>query len=245
MPIAWSTGGTIGPIIGGSLSHPVDRFPQLFAPSQFLDDYPYFLPCAAPAIFCIFACVVAFAFLKETAHVDHRQPWYWCSIARSLKPDSPSSAPTPEELLPLRKVLTRRVVVASANYAILAFLDISFRAIQPLFLSTPVELGGLGLPSSTIGHILAVFGVLNGLVQFCVFPAVHDRWGSKTVFSGGIVSALPAFALFPIINSFAREEGLSSRVCFLVWLQIVVSIGVCLSYGEYATTVGLLCLNVS
>lgn len=49
-----------------------------------------------------------------------------------------------EELLPLRKVLTRRVVIASANYAILAFLDISFRAIQPLFLST------LGLPSPTI-----------------------------------------------------------------------------------------------
>ncbi|KAL4266746.1 hypothetical protein AB1N83_004060 [Pleurotus pulmonarius] len=53
----------------------------------------------------------------------------------------------------------------------------------------------------------------------------------KHVFVGGIVSALPAYALFPVINAFAQAEGLSRRVCFFVWLQIVVSIGVCLSYG--------------
>ncbi|KAJ8688846.1 hypothetical protein PTI98_013591 [Pleurotus ostreatus] len=246
MPIAWSTGGTIGPVIGGSLSHPVDRFPQLFRQSRFLKDYPYFLPCAVPAIFCLFACVVAFVFLKETAYVDHRKPWLRRFPTRSVKPDHESShfdppsaaaAPPGKELLPLRKILTQRVVIASANYAILAFLDISFRAIQPLFLSTPIALGGLGLPSPAIGRILAVFGVLNGLVQFCLFPAMHDRWGSKTVFTGGIVSALPAFALFPIINSVAQDEGISRGVCFLVWLQIVASIGVCLAYGEFESGV--------
>ncbi|KAF9495659.1 hypothetical protein BDN71DRAFT_1506594 [Pleurotus eryngii] len=61
----------------------------------------------------------------------------------------------------------------------LPFLDISFREIQPLFLSTPVELGGLGLPAPAVGHILAVFGVLNGLAQFCLFPG----WWSEEVFT--------------------------------------------------------------
>ncbi|KAL4250680.1 MFS transporter superfamily protein [Pleurotus pulmonarius] len=238
MPIAWSTGGTIGPIIGGSLSHPVDHFPRLFGESRFLKDYPYFLPCAVPAVFCLFACIVAFALLRETAHVDHQEPWCCRPTTRSSKPDhessyfdSPSAAAATKKRLPLREVLTPRVVIASANYAILAFLDIALRVIHPLFLSTPLALGGLGLPSSAIGHILAVFGVLNGLVQFCVFPAMHGRWGSKRVFAGGIASALPAVALFPVISACAQAEGLSRRVWFLVWVQIVVSIAVGLSYG--------------
>ncbi|KDQ31585.1 hypothetical protein PLEOSDRAFT_1036190, partial [Pleurotus ostreatus PC15] len=248
MPIAWSTGSTIGPILGGSLAHPVTRFPKLFGNSKFLADHPYFLPCSIPATFTIVAWVITLIFLKETSPVKFQRRSFFCHWRRlSSKATNESSSfdasPVPdtleesrpaapgEEILPMRKLLTRRVLIASGNYAILAFVDISFRAIQPLFLSTPIALGGLGLAPSMIGPILSVFGVLNGLMQVSFFASIHDRWGSKRVFTCGILSTLPAFALFPLINHYARTEGLSMLVYFLVWCQIVISIGVSMSYG--------------
>ncbi|KAG9222038.1 hypothetical protein CCMSSC00406_0008023 [Pleurotus cornucopiae] len=248
MPIAWSTGSTIGPILGGSLAHPVSRFPKLFGKSKFLADHPYFLPCSIPATFTIVAWVITLIFLKETSPVKFQRRSFFChwrrlSSTATNESSSFDASPVPdtleeshpaapgEEILPMRKLLTRRVLIASGNYAILAFVDISFRAIQPLFLSTPIALGGLGLAPSMIGPILSVFGVLNGLMQVSFFASIHDRWGSKRVFTCGILSTLPAFALFPLINHYARMEGLSMRVYFLVWCQIVISIGVSMSYG--------------
>jgi hypothetical protein len=88
MPIAWSSGGTLGyvplqyfssllglrsfrsPLIGGSLSRPADRFPNLFGHSQFLKTYPYFLPCAVPATFSALAWIVTFFFLREVRYFE-------------------------------------------------------------------------------------------------------------------------------------------------------------------------------
>ena len=53
------------PIIGGALSNPVERFPNLFGNSKFLKEYPYFLPCAVPATYTVAAWLVACIFLKE------------------------------------------------------------------------------------------------------------------------------------------------------------------------------------
>lgn len=70
-----------------------------------------------------------------------------------------------EQTLPLRAILTRPVIISAGNYATLSLIDIAFRSIQPVFLSTPIEMGGLGLQPATIGNLLSVFGVLNGIVQ--------------------------------------------------------------------------------
>ena len=139
-----------------------------------------------------------------------------------------------EKPLPFRALLTRRVMLAAANYASLSLVDIAFRAIQPLFLSTPIHLGGLGLPPSTIGKILSVFGILNGMFQMFFFAGIHDRWGSKKVFTAGVASALPAFTCFPVINYLARISGYSNMLWALLGFQIVVSIGLGMSYGGQA-----------
>lgn len=74
-------------------------------------------------------------------------------------------AETMGEPVPLRGLLTRQVIVAASNYAFLSLVDIALRAIHPVFLATPIELGGLGLPTVRIGNLLSVFGVLNGIFQ--------------------------------------------------------------------------------
>lgn len=134
--------------------------------------------------------------------------------------------------VPLRSLLTSRVIIAAGNYAFLSLVDIAFRAIQPLFYSTPIELGGLGMPPSTIGQILSTYGILNGVFQVLFFARIHDYWGSKKVFTIGMASAFPAFAAFPLMSYLAKTQGLSIMVWVIVVFQTVVSIGLNMSYGE-------------
>ncbi|KAJ3568221.1 hypothetical protein NP233_g5856 [Leucocoprinus birnbaumii] len=221
MPIAWSTGGTLGPIIGGSLSRPAERFPTLFGNNEFLKKYPYFLPCAVPATYTLLAWIVTYLLLKET--VKHPKPlkqvFFKSKEEKKLNQISNSQTiiheiDDQEKPLPLRSLFTFQVVIAGTNYAFLALVDIAFRAIQPLFFSTPIELGGLGLAPPTIGNILSSFGVLNGVFQIFFFAKIHDYWGSKKVFMAGIA-----------------VQGYSAGLWFAVGTQVVLSIMPSLSYG--------------
>jgi Na+/melibiose symporter-like transporter len=106
----------------------------------------------------------------------------------------------------------------------MALVDISFRATLPLFWSTPIKLGGLGLPPSTIGIILSFFGVINGFCQIFFFPRMHNRWGPKKVFIAGVTAFIPLYLLFPVINYLASEQGLTPVVWAVVFTQIMLSI---------------------
>ncbi|PPQ81483.1 hypothetical protein CVT24_000729 [Panaeolus cyanescens] len=259
-PISWSTGSALGPMIGGSLARPAERFPHLFGNNEFLKKYPYFLPCAVPATFSAIAWIVTFIFLKETVKdpISFRELFFPKKSIKDedLAPTTPSSGSSTvcsdnsdneeqegpakpvtqpstaaEKPLPLRSLLTWRVIIAAANYASLSLVDIAFRAVQPLFFSTPIHLGGLGLPPSTIGRILSVYGVLNGVFQVFFFAKIHDYWGSKKVFTFGIAAALPLFMLFPVINYLARADGYWTLVWALIGVQTVISIFLSLAYG--------------
>lgn len=158
IPIASCSGAIIGPIIGGALARPADQFPSLFGNSQFLKDYPYFLPCAIPVTFTVVAWTITFLFLKETV----KQPKSFRSlVTEHISAKSQTTTITSdvsdndgaEKPLPLRSLLIRQVIIVGGNYAMLSLLEITFRAIQPVFMSTPIELGGLGLSTSAIGKI--------------------------------------------------------------------------------------------
>jgi len=243
MPIAWSSGGTLGPLIGGSLSWPADRFPNLFGHSQFLKTYPYFLPCAVPATFSALAWIVTFFFLRETVptKVTLRR-----LLKGKLREDSNSCAVTPTEStdnaqrsnidddvkpLPLRSLLIPRVIIAAGNYAALSFFDIAFRAVQPLFYATPLELGGLGLDPPRIGNILAIYGVINGLFQIFFFANLHDRFGSKIIYSASMAAGIPMVITLPVLNAVARVQGLSLVVWSIVGLQLIFSMIFNLAYS--------------
>ena len=134
--------------------------------------------------------------------------------------------------LPLKKLLVPRVIIPAANYAFLAIVDINLRAIQPVFYSTPIALGGLGLTPQQIGWILSVYGIVNGLTQILLFSRINDRFGSKRVYLVGVASVLPVFAMFPFINEVARLEGrMVPLVWGLVFGQALLSIIISFSYG--------------
>jgi hypothetical protein len=127
--------------------------------------------------------------------------------------------------------MTRRVLLSVTNYATLALVDIAYRAIQPLFFSTPINNGGLGLTPPSIGKILACFGALNGIFQVTCFARAHSLWGIKRLFVSGLCCAIPMFALFPVMNALARVHGVGPIVYSVVALQVVFSLGLSSCYG--------------
>jgi hypothetical protein len=66
LPIVWSTGSTLGPFLGGTLSHPAKLLPSVFD-TPFWNKYPYFLPCLISAIYSACVFVVGTLFLKEAS----------------------------------------------------------------------------------------------------------------------------------------------------------------------------------
>lgn len=135
--------------------------------------------------------------------------------------------------LPLRSLLIPRVIIAAGNYAALSLFDIAFRAVQPLFFATPLELGGLGLDPPHIGNILAIYGVINGLFQIFFFADLHDRFGSKIIYSTSMAVGIPMVITLPILNAVARVQGFGLIVWSIIGLQLALSVIFNLAYGQF------------
>ncbi|EIM90950.1 MFS general substrate transporter [Stereum hirsutum FP-91666 SS1] len=235
LPISWLTGSVLGPMVGGSLSRPAERFPDTFGHSEFLKKYPYFLACAVPATFSALAWVITFTFLKETVRSPTPIRRLFTSKKSKQELADEASAPPVDEAdkpYPIHALLVPRVLIASANYASLSLMDIAYRAVQPLFFSTPIEMGGLGLSPPVIGYLLAFFGLFNGLFQIFFFARINDHFGTKKVFVAGMLTFIPVFALFPIMSALAKEaQAVTTLVWIIAGFQTLLSIAVSLSYG--------------
>ncbi|GAA5892611.1 MFS transporter [Sporobolomyces salmoneus] len=81
LPLAWSLGSVIGPLLGGYLSHPAERFPRFFDYPFFVEN-PYVLPCLVGALFPFLGTLVGFFFLEETLKPSSALP---------IKPDRRSA----------------------------------------------------------------------------------------------------------------------------------------------------------
>lgn len=132
----------------------------------------------------------------------------------------------------LRSILVRPVLLSVANYGTLCLLDIAYRAIQPLFFSMPIELGGLGFTPATIGLVLGIFGLMNGSLQALFFARVVHRWGPKRVFMAGMACFVPLFGMFPVINALARSNGVTGIVWAAIILQLTISVLMDMSFGK-------------
>jgi MFS family permease len=124
--------------------------------------------------------------------------------------------------VPLRRLFTPRVVTSVTNYCLLAFLDIFLAALLPLFYASPIHHGGLGLAPPTIGLFLAIFGILNGVLQAGFVPRIVERLGTKKTFLIGVTCFIPVYLLFPVLNLVAMRYGMSPIVVSLVLVQLVV-----------------------
>ncbi|KAG2106600.1 major facilitator superfamily domain-containing protein [Suillus discolor] len=246
VPIPWTIASAIGSLIGGSFSRPADRFPHIFGRSELLKTYPYLLPCSISALLISTIWLVAYIRLKEVSDaenpsLDHTKCGYksvstntplWELIKRGFfgqsysNPRQPSSnvIVDPGEVkskpLPLRALLTSKVLSVTASYATTGLFDMGFNLILPVFYATPIELGGLSLDPPRIGALLAASGIIQGIFQLLFYARLNDCFGTRAVHITGVSSGIPIVILFPVANALAHAYGIGMAV----WLCVVVQI---------------------
>ncbi|KAG1748652.1 MFS general substrate transporter [Suillus lakei] len=227
-PIVWCIGGFVGPLMGGTLARPQDHWPVLFS-NPFWGKYPYFLPCAVAACLFGLALFVMSIFLEETLSTKRRPKLTSIILGVSSGESVPQRSVA---YTPLQSLLTPTVVIPIANYAMLAFLDVSFRALLPLFLSTPTYLGGLGFAPSSIGSWLALFGIVDGAFQALFFAKVVDRLGPKRLFCMLVSCYALVMVMFPIMSWLvSAREGVDHAITFALLCQLVLIVVWDMAFG--------------
>ncbi|KAH7885550.1 major facilitator superfamily domain-containing protein [Phlebopus sp. FC_14] len=246
MPLAWSLGNTVGPVLGGTLARPQDHFPAVFS-DPFWEQFPYFLPCGIAAAYAVLTFTLVLFFLRET--LNSKSSPERLGLRVNAEPNRPETgynvldqegglcaastiSETPSDTsLPLRQLLTPCRVIIIANYAMLATLDIVVYALQSLFYATSIENGGLGFTPMTIGLWIACLGIADGFVQAVAFSALVDRVGPKKLFRIGHACFVPIFALFPLTSWLARRHGITWLVWVLLSCQFILEIMVNMAYS--------------
>jgi MFS family permease len=136
--------------------------------------------------------------------------------------------------MPLQSLLTPGVVTAIANHTMISFLGISFMALLPLFLSTPVDLGGIGFTPSSIGWYLALFGIMNGGFQALFFAKIVDRLGPKRLFCLSVWCFAPVIVVFPVMSWLVRARGtVDHAITFALFAQLILVVIWDMAYGAY------------
>ncbi|KAG2359961.1 MFS multidrug-resistance DHA1 sub-family [Suillus spraguei] len=225
MQISFMLASIIGPIAGGSLSQPADRFPDIFGRSELLKTYPYLLSCAVPVICASVAWLVTYFCFKET--ISTQAPLLglikeWFSPQAYTKPSTTSSNALATTPLPLRAVLTRKVLTVAASNGALVLFDVGLYSILPIFYATPIELGGLSLDPPRIGAIFATSAFLCNIFQILFFAHLHDYFGAYVILMTGLCSGIPIVVLLPVINALARAHGMGWAVWLAISLQLVL-----------------------
>ncbi|KAI6110539.1 MFS general substrate transporter [Pisolithus croceorrhizus] len=238
MPIMWSLGCTLGPLIGGTLSRPQDHFPRLFGAS-FWAEYPYFLPCGIASAFAVVVFVVIVFFLKETLPniscekmsvsndseaTAGRDSHRYDTINESSAYLTLSHTPQYDAPVPLRILLTPERILYIVNYGVLALVEICMFVLLPLFLSTPIELGGLGQTPAMIGLWMSGYGIVNSLFQAFFFAPLVSRFGKRTLFRVSYACFVPIFAIFPVVNCVARRWGVWWGIWGLMGCQLCLAV---------------------
>ncbi|KAE8348531.1 major facilitator superfamily domain-containing protein [Aspergillus coremiiformis] len=107
------------------------------------------------------------------------------------------------------KAFTKQVIFNIIAYGILAYHSVSFDQLMPVFLSTPKSeenailpfkfTGGLGLPTKTIGFMLAVQGIYSMIAQLWLFPYVVRHFGTLRTFRFVLLVWPPLYLVVPYL----------------------------------------------
>ncbi|KZP23804.1 MFS general substrate transporter [Athelia psychrophila] len=250
LPMVWAAGATLGPLIGGLLARPAERWPETMGTVPFFTTYPYFLPCMVAACVAVSAFILAACLLKETlppqlirrnGKTKEKSPnpdieKDLVNVAAHIGPTSMAASTTEEpqasSLRTLRSLLIRRIVIAIICYAFLAFIDQCMVVLQPLMYSSSISLGGLGFSSFTIGLIMGVWGVFNGVFSIFAFPRLLRIFGARQLFIAAFSSYLLCLAAFPILGVLARKSGrVDEKVWAVLIIQLLAYMVAYMSYG--------------
>ncbi|CAL3973201.1 hypothetical protein PZA11_005500 [Diplocarpon coronariae] len=168
---------------------------------------------------------------SDTDLVDMRSPSPGASQAplrefRSLPPSRPRLSMTDPA------IWTREVLFTIISFALLPLHNSAFMQVFPVFLSTPPSeapstsatkfIGGLGLPSPTIGLFLSAFGVFGILIQLCIYPSLQAWLGTLRSYRVALAMFPLAYLLAPYLCLISSSHPIfqGAGIAFILFMQV-------------------------
>jgi hypothetical protein len=131
--------------------------------------------------------------------------------------------------------LTRELLFIYLNHAVLSFLDMGYFVLLPLFYSTSITLGGLGLDPFTIGLTIGTFGCINATIQANLLGRLIRKYGARKVYIASCPSLFTCFTLYPVMRFLVQLSGrVDGFVIACMVIQMGSYIGKSCAYGTYS-----------
>lgn len=202
--LTWPLGSIIGPLIGGTFSHPASKYPKILG-YQFLKNYPYFLPCFIASVIAIIGVFLGFLFLEETLPSKRICKKSGSSTASTNGECAIIAPALPDKPFGVSKLLSIPIISALALSGFtLSYLATSFDVVFVLFCYSPIESGGLAFSASQIGYSLATAGAIAAAIQLCIMSYLLRTFESAKLYNFCMGLWPYTFLVLPILNLIAR-----------------------------------------
>lgn len=236
----------VGPIIGGFLSRPSEKFPLLFNNFIF-NTFPYLLPNLIIALLSLVGLILGYFFLfesnkevlKKSEKINEEKSENNQDIFEENIIDLNASPVINQEsfekvvnesrwqnlksyLLVSNSVIftTRGPLLSCLLYAHLGAIEIAFNDVFPIWLWSPVANQGLGMEPYEIGLLAALTGTFIFVSQITLTPWLNTRFGMKTAYNlTTILSIIPLF-LLPDIYHFASKDTIWIMWALLIYIYL-------------------------
>ncbi|KIM87578.1 hypothetical protein PILCRDRAFT_815139 [Piloderma croceum F 1598] len=234
--LVWPLGSIIGPLLGGTFSHPASKFQ--FLDWAFLRNYPYFLPCFISGVLGILGVVFGFFYLEETLpskrSVKVEKPQFLSRAASASSTLYGTMEPSElsrklSEPHSFTSLLSKSVIRAlcGSGFA-LNFLAGGFEVVFVLYCYSAIEDGGLGLPTEQIGYSLSGSGILAMLLQILLMPYLMRTFDKAKVYNFCMCLFPFMFIVLSMLNLIARRGYdevtgvMNSHTTGLLWAGIAL-----------------------
>ncbi|PIA14616.1 MFS general substrate transporter [Coemansia reversa NRRL 1564] len=247
LPLIWNVGAAGGAAIGGLLSDPTNKYPQIFGNFKVFRIFPYLLPCMVGSVATAVGLIAGLLKLKETLVTD--QPISESEIIDEgeLTEISPlvtgsqfgETKPNQESILSLLTPISKRVLLTNALMClVIAMSD----QVYPIFAATEPSDGGLGFGTRGVGFSLIVSGIAVIYLQLSAYPQLEKNYGALQCYQAGLKIMTPTFIFFQP-ETWLNYAGF--EYCIL-WISLIILLLVRITGNVLAfTSVNLLVANVT
>ncbi|OAA58741.1 Major facilitator superfamily transporter [Cordyceps fumosorosea ARSEF 2679] len=214
-------GTTLGPLIGGVFADPVAQYPKIFKGVAFFERFPYALVGLVLTAIGIVGILVSAFFLEETLKPTDE------SVASSN-----GSKPAAPQAMSMRELLTApKVAITIWVYTHFMLLAFAVSALTPVFLFTPVAIGGTGFSSSQISIYMAVQGASQAVWLIFAFPLLQRRFGTRSLLKLCATAYQSFFCGIVLLSVFLRCGAQSAMAWAWVIGGLLAVIGPGVSMG--------------
>lgn len=197
--------------------------------------FPYSLPCLAAGGYVGFVMILCIFFLNEVG------PQSALFLSESNRLISLSSILQPhhkeeEQSRTLREILDSTICIVLLNWVFTATATFCTALLFPLFLFTPVPLGGFSLGPSQIASFLAASALAQALWLLLIMPELDRILGTRILYR--ICTATgPIFSLFPpLANAFARVGSITTSWT-VMWFWVVIGASLNITFSGSAQSI--------